>query len=229
MRLQSLITALMAALLMVAGSSARSPVSAPLLEVTLDATAPTGITTIGITRTTIEPGGRAHVTTGPGPSVWWVEAGTIAFEADPGSPVPLVVPGDLAATPEPATNGGASAIEAGDGLVLAAGTSGMLGNDSSDPAIVLTLLSAPDTVRQAATGIHDAVVMSTNVTLPPAPVVVSFSLVVLEPGGHLNLPQEPAIGIFAARDQSQNMLVSSNGFSRAGEPIDVYILTIAPA
>ena len=120
-------------------------------------------------------------------------------------------------------------IAAGDGFVLAAGTSAELRNDSAAPAIVLDLLSAPDTQREPGSDVSQAVVMSTRATLPAAPIVVTFSLVVLEPGGHLDLSPAPAVSIYAAVDKSEVFHVTGNGFNRLNDPVAVYVLTVMPA
>jgi len=232
MRIPSFVLTLMAALLILTGSSsaqtpAATPASGPLMQATLDQTAPDNLATIGITRTIFETGGTLRVVTGTGPAISWVESGEVTLVPDAEAPQPIIVRAD--ATPDSGTNGSEFVVVEGDGFVLAPGTTATLRNNGPEPAVVLDLVSAPDTVRELGDGVSQVVVMSTEATLPAAPVLVTFSLVTLDPGGHLTLPPEPAVSIYAAVDKSKIIQVSGNGFNRATEPIDVYILTIAPA
>jgi hypothetical protein len=230
MRNHTIVLAMLAALLILPGASAQTPVSRPtsgvLLQATLDQVAPDNLATIGITRTSFEPGGTLRVSAGSGPAIFWVEAGEITLTPDAGSPQLLIVRAGAAQEP---VEGGEHVIAAGDGFVLAAGTSVELRNDSTATAMVLDLLSASDTLREAGDGVDQAVVMSTEATLPDAPVLVTFSLVTLDPGGHLTLPQEPAVSIYAAVDKAKVFHVTGNGFNRFSEPVAVYVLTVAPA
>lgn len=232
MRIPAFAFALMATLLILPGSNAQTPVSTPasgvLLQATLDRVAPDGNAVIGITRITLEPGGSVRVMPGTGPTLSWVESGEISVTVESGSS-PTIIPGSPGATPGAGTDGGDRAIEAGDGFVLAPGTSATLRNDGSIPAIVLDLISAPDTVRDLGDGASEAVVMSTQAALPPAPLAVTFSLVLLEPGGHLTLAAAPSISVYAAQDPEQIFQVTGSGFNRFNEPVAVHVLTIAPA
>jgi hypothetical protein len=197
------------------------------MEAVLDQVVPDNLATIGITRSSFEPGGTLRVSAGSGPAISWVEAGEITLTLGAESPQSLIV--RAGATPETGTDGSEFMLVEGDGFVLAAGTSAELRNDSAAPAITLDLLSAPDTLREANDGASQAVVMSTEASLPAAPVLVTFSLVTLDPGGHLALPPAPAVTIYAAQDPAMVFHVTGNGFNRFNEPVAVYVLTVMPA
>jgi len=208
-----------------------SPSTGVLMQLTLDQLPPDDIATIGVTRTTFATGGGLRAVAGSGPAVYFVEAGTISVNIEDGAGSLRVVragePGG-SATPQSAETGTEAVLEAGDAFVLPAGASAALRNAAEGPAIVLNLLSAPDATIEAEKGVTHAVLVRQDVTLPKPPLLVSLALATIPPGDHLSLPEAPVITRLAVVERSQAFSLSGGGTNRGTEPIEVYVLSLAP-
>jgi hypothetical protein len=208
-----------------------SPSTGVLMQLRLDQLPPDDVATIGVTRTTFSTGGGLRAVTGSSPAVYFVEAGTISVKIDNGTgPLRVVHAGGSggSATPQGPETGAEAMLEAGTGFELPAGASATLQNGTESPAVVLNLLSAPDATIEAEEGVTHAVLVRQEVTLPNPPLLVSLAHATIPPGDHLTLPDAPVLTRLAVVDRSQAFSLSGGGTNRGTEPIDVYVLSIAP-
>ncbi len=234
MRTPTLILMLLAALLATPVHSAQTPTATQadgtLMQLTVDELPPDLITTTGMIRTTYPAGATLRLVTGSGPSLHFVESGTLTVTIDDGEP-PLVVRAGAqegTAMPETAEPGREVVVTAGDGFLLAPGTTAEIRNDGPTPAAVLDLLDAPDLATEVGEGIAQAILVRQEVTLPEPPVSVTLSRTTLEPGDRLSLAEAPTLSAYAAVEREQSYHLSGQGVNRATEPLDVYVLLIAP-
>ncbi|MBA3276227.1 MAG: hypothetical protein H0T72_10565 [Chloroflexia bacterium] len=235
MRIPAFILALMVALLVTPVHSAQTlgttQASGTLTHVTVEALTPDLVATTGIVRTIYPAGATLRLDTGSAPSLHFVESGTVTLSTGDGAP-PLVVRAGTTktvATPEAVTSEGEVVVTVGDGFLLAPGNSVEIRNDGADPAAVLDLLAAPDAASDVGAGIAQEILVRQEVTVPEPPVTVTLSRITLAPGDRLSLPEAPAVTFYAAVERSQAFNLSGQGINRSGNPIDAYILVIAPA
>jgi hypothetical protein len=218
-----------------AGGATPAPVATPAatgttLRVTLDALPPGSVAMIGIVRTTFEPGASLRFSAGAGPSVHYVEAGAVTIVADGAEPPAMIAGGSADAAPSPAAAPGTElTVEAGHGFVMSPDSTAEIRNAGDAPASTLDLLAATDAATDAETGVTHAILVQREATLPAPPVLVGFERVTLAPGDRLMLPAEPAQSAYATVERGQAFLLSGQGIHRGAEPMDVYILTVAPA
>lgn len=234
MRTPTIILALVAALFTIPAHSAQTPVSTPaagtLLQLTIDELAPDLIMTTGLIRTTFPAGATVRLVTGSGPSLHFVESGTLKVTSGDGV-VPVIVRAGTpvgAATPETAEPGGEITVTAGDGFLLAPGTTADLRNDGPDPATVLDLLTAPDRATEASEGVAQAILVRQDVPLPEPPVSVTLSRTTVEPGKRLSLAEAPVLTFYATVERGDAFVLTGQGVNRATEPIEAYVLEIGP-
>jgi hypothetical protein len=226
----ALVTALLAAPTLCAqdASPAGTPVTAgPILRLTLDALAPDNAATIGVTRTSYAAGGGLLLVAGAGPAVVLVETGDLTVLPTT-APPPLVV---RAGTDRAAADGAAGAeivLVEGDALALTAGGAVEIRNTGDATAVALDLLSAADTRTEAEIGISRAVMSRLDVSLPSPPVEVTLARATIAPGERYPIPPAPTQTILATVERAQTFLLSGQGINRGAQPMDVYVLTIAP-
>ncbi len=236
MRTPTFLLALIVALLAtpaVHGAQTPAPTRPPgiLLQIAVDELAPDLVATTGMLRTTYAAGATLHLVTGSGPSLHFVESGTLSLTTGDGPPPRVVRAGATgeAATPMAADTGGEVIVVAGDGVLLAPGTSTELRNEGAESATVLELLAAPDATSEVGEGVAQAVLVRQEVPLPQPPVSVTLSRVTLAPGDRLSIPEPPALTFYAAVERSQSFNLSGQGLNRSTDPLDAYVLAIVPA
>lgn len=227
MRTPTIILALVMALLATSVQGAQTPATTPaagtLMQLTVDELPADLIMTTGMIRTTYPAGATLRLVTGSGPSLHFVETGMLTITSDGGAP-PRVV---HAATPETAGFAGEAVVTAGDGVLLAPGTTSEFRNDGPNPAAVLDLLAAPDLATEASEDIAQAILVRQEVPLPEPPVSVTLSRTTVEPGDRLSLAEAPALTFYAAVERGQGFSLSGQGINRATGPLDAYVLEIA--
>ncbi len=235
MRIPAFILALTVTLLVTPAHSAQTPAafqaSGTLTHVTVDALTPDLVATTGIVRTIYPTGATLRLDTGSGPSLHFVESGTVTMSTGDGAP-PLVVRAGTAetvATPRAVTSESEVVVTVGDGFLLAPDKSVDIRNDGAEPAAVLDLLAAPDAASDVGEGIAQEILVRQEVTVPELPVTVTLSRITLAPGDRLSLPEAPAVSFYTAVERSQTFSLSGQGINRSGNPIDAYVLVIAPA
>jgi hypothetical protein len=235
MRIPTILLALMVTLLATPMTSAQAPAamqaSGALMQLSVDELTPDQVMVTGMIRTTYPPGASVQLTTGSGPSLHYVESGAITVLTGDGAPPTVVraVTAEGIASPEAASSGGEVVVAAGDGFLLAAGITAEFRNDGADPAAVLDLVAAPDAVGNLGEGVTEAILVSQEATLPQPPVTVTLTLETIEPGGSVTFADDPALTFFAPVDRTQSFSLSAQGANRFADPVDVYLLVIAPA
>jgi hypothetical protein len=232
MRRQVAVLALVTSLLAVspvraqeATPSASPSAAGALLRLTLDELPPSNVAKIGVTRVTFALAGGLRMTAGSGPTVFFVETGTLAVWGAADLPMLAV---RAAGTPGTLSAGGEVDLRAGDAQVLPVGATAQIRNDGATPAVALDLLEASDAHTEAETGISRAVLASRQATLPAAPVVMSLARATIAPGEHFPVPPAPVETVLATVERAQTFLLSGEGINRGTRPMQVYVLTIAP-
>lgn len=229
-----LVAALTLLLASSAGAQTPDPDATPvsngtIVAMTLDELAPGSVATVGMVRTTYEPGGGLRAVTGSGPSVHLVESGTISVRVDGDARV-SVIPGggDGAVAAEEPASGAEITVAHGNAYVLPAGVTAEIRNAGESPASTLDLLTASDATTDVETGVTHAVLVLREATLPGPPVTVTLSQITLAPGDQLALPVQPALAVYVTVERGQAFLLSGQGINRGTEPMEVYLLSFAP-
>ncbi len=203
--------------------------SVPLADQTMSADE-----TLGVTRISFDAGGSQQASAGGGASVYFVEDGTVSLLPAEDSPASLVVRAgmDASAAPESIEAGGEATLEAGDGVILPAGSSAELRNAGDAPATVLRLLAAGDAGADAETGVSRAVLVR-DVEAPGAPASLTLQQTTLPAGGQLPYPPAPVQAIVAALDRGQAVYLSMGSAgvatNRSPNPMEIYLVTLEPA
>jgi hypothetical protein len=228
MRIATILIALMMALVATPVLSAQTPAtlpaSGPLMQLSLDELPAEMLVTTGMVRTIHPAGASSELSTGSGPSLHYVESGTLTIATSDSVP-PLVI---STGTPEAAPSGPDIVVVAGDGFLLAPGTTAEIRNDRAEPAAILDLIAAPDATASLGEAITREILVSQEVPLPSPTVTVTLSLDTIGPGDRVTFAGEPAITFFAPVDRSQAFSLSAQGANRFTDPVAVYILVIAP-
>jgi quercetin dioxygenase-like cupin family protein len=210
------LSALFLTLLLLATSTVAAQTPAPpaatasngvLMQLTLDEVQPKSIATVGMVRTTLEPGGSFRAFAGSGPAVHFVESGSITVRTE----------GDARA----------EVVASGSALVLPPGATAEIRNDGEAPATTLGVLAAADATTEAETSVTHSVLAQQRAELPEAPVTVTLARVTIEPGDHLELPAEAAQVVYVTVERGQAFLLSGQGINRGAEPMEVYLLTFS--
>ena len=174
--------------------------------------------TIGFTRTTIAPGGSYTLSAGSGPALRYVEQGTLFVQG-----------ADDSLTLLPATEPGDSLVlSAGSEFLLDAGETLSLSNTSSDPVVVLDLLSADDAIALERVDVSQQVLEQHLIPLGFGVISVALTRAVLAPGAQLDWPQPPAITVLYPIEPADSVLFTGQGIDRGAHPVTVYALTITP-
>jgi hypothetical protein len=179
--------------------------------------------TFGFIRTTIAPGGSLRFSAGSGPAVRYVEQGPLQLTVVPENAVEIV------ASPAAAAAAGDYTIERGMAFIVDGGGSVELRNDGSDPATILELLSAADSLVEDEVDVTHLVLARRDYLLPAGVVTVTLSQQTLEPGKQFDWPADPAVTTLYPLDRSDAFLLTGKGVNRGTHPIALYALTIAPA
>lgn len=198
-----------------------------LLRFTLAELAPDNASVVGVTRTTFEPGGALRLVAGAGPTLLFVETGSLVVTAA-APPEPLAVAGAGGDAPVPLAAGADHPLEAGTALVLPAGGVADLRNDGTGPAATLDLLAATDAAVEAEAGVTHVLLARHESTLPAPPVEVSLARATIAGGGRLEKPPAPAQTVAATVEYGQTFLLTGQSFNRGKDPLPVYVLSIAP-
>ena len=206
--------ALLVALLVMPAHSAQTPAmtqaSGALKHVTVENLTPGRTATTGIIRMIYPTGATLQRDTGSGPSVHFVESGTVTLSTGNGPP-PLVVragAANMVSTSKKTATPEGVAVGAGDGFLLASDTTFTLRNDGPDPAAVLDLLTAPDASADSGKDVNREILVRQEVTLPELPVSVTLSRITLEPGDRVSIADAPALTFYTAVERSQGFSLS---------------------
>lgn len=234
MRIPTILLAVVVTLLATPVTSAQTPAAttAPgtLLEVIVDELPADLIVTTGMIRTTYPAGSSLQLGTGSGPSLHYIETGSLTVVTAGGEP-PIVLQAASASgaeSPQATIPGDEVIVAAGVSLLLAAGSTAEVRNDGAEPAIVLDLLAAPDATPEMGEGITQAVLVRQEVALPEPPVSITLSRDTIESGESVTFADEPALTFFAPVDRSQAFSLSAQGSNRFADPVDVFVLVIGP-
>ncbi len=211
-----------------ASPSATPPASEPLVHLTLPELASDRAATLTVSRFTIPPGASLRLETGSGPTVAFLESGTLRLTAEPGLAPPGVVSAEGLSVATAADN----AIESGGALMVPAGSSATLQNSAPVAAVLLELLTAGDASVAVEDGVERVVAARAEATLPEPPVTVSLERATIARRERLPLPGPPVVWLAAGVDRGQATYLSPNAagvFNRSPAPMEIYILTVAPA
>lgn len=197
-----------------------------VIRVRLDRVALDGAATIGITRTTVAVGGGFRLAAGAGPAVMTIEAGELIVEQADASVRPIIVrPGAANGAPVESV----TLLSPGDALLVPIGVGVKFRNSGDSPAVVLELVAASDTQSSDETGVTRAVMVRLRVTLPPPPLDLTQSRATIAPGARFAFPPAPAQTVLATVERSQTFLLTGQGVNLGARPMEVYVLTLAPA
>ena len=212
-------------------ADAAAPAETQLLEVSLTGETMGDAESIGITRATFDPGASEQTVAGSGPYVLFVEDGLLSVTPADASSLTVVRAGGASGEPE-TTDGGEVVLEAGDALVMPAGSTAEIRNASEAPAAALALLAAADASSQSEGGVEQSS-LANQQAVAAAPASLTLSQATIPAGGRLDFPAAPMQTVAAAPDPRQAMLLSGRmeggATNRADEPVEIYVLSIEPA
>jgi hypothetical protein len=204
-----------------------------LLQLPLANVSMGGGETFGITRLTFDAGGSQHATAGSGGNLLYVEAGSLTV-----TPVSASEPlGFIPAGADPGTAADLSVeneivLEAGDTLVMPAGSEAEIRNDGDESATALAILTASDAALDAVSGVTSAV-MAQGEAVMDAPGVLTLQRVTVPAGQRVEFAEAPVQTVAAGVDPRQAMILSGriNDFAtnRGDEPVEAYLVIIEPA
>ena len=231
MRRCALTLALIATILIVPDTGARvaaptgtPPATSPLLQVTVDELPPDHDVIVGVIRTTYLPGGELGLAAGRGPAIIFVESGAIVVAPEgTGSVARIVCPEESGSTGCQDND-----VAAGDALIMPSNSQLTMHNEGATPATTLTLFSAEDARTTGERDVVQAILVRLVTTPPPTPLTLTLSRATIEPAERFALPPDPAVTVLAVVERSQAFSLSGDEINRGKEPIDIYVLTLAP-
>ena len=195
-----------------------------LLVVGADELAAEGDVVLGFIRHTYAPGAGQMVTTGSGPLLLWIESGSLAVESLQGAGG-RVIDSDSAASGMAAETG--AELEAGQGLLLPAGSVATLRNSGQEPTLTLDLVAAIDAVLEPEEGVTEITLARREVALSPS-TTLALDRATIAPGESLAAAPGAAETVVAPIDRAQAFVLSRNNFNRGTLPMPVYVLTLTP-
>jgi hypothetical protein len=200
------------------------PAARPLLQLTLDELAPDHDVIVGVIRSTFLPGGELGLGAGTGPTIVFVESGTIVVASDESGSVPDVVCSGESGSPECHDDD----LAAGDALIVPSNTQATIRNAGAAPATTLTLFSAEDARTTVERDVAQAILVRLVTMPPPTPLTLTLARATIEPAERFSLPPDPTVTVLAVVERSQAFSLSGDEINRGKEPIDIYVLTLDP-
>jgi hypothetical protein len=187
---------------------------------------------------TFRPGGRFGVEPSEGPDLAAVTSGTLTYHADQPLVVSRAAAGDTPGAREVIPAGTDAVLGAGDSVLIPLGAKVSRWNDGTEPAVeVMTMLEGTflgSRGRSNSTNVVDLPIVTFHIsdahTLPPAPVTISLSQVVLAPHARFTPPSASWWMVGAPEEAYPNLEQQPDGtaVNTSSDPIDLYLTTVEP-
>ncbi len=190
-------------------------------------------TTFGITRFAFDAGGSQRTIAGSGLTILYAEEGALSITPTAGSASPAFIPaGADAGSATELSADDELVLEAGDTLLMPAGSEAEIRNDGDAKATALALLTASDAATEEASGVSSNVIgHGEEVTASPG--TLTLRRVTIPAGQRLDFAAAPTQSVAAGVDPRQAMILSGriNDFAtnRGDVPVDAYLVIIEPA
>jgi hypothetical protein len=186
---------------------------------------------------TFRPGGRFGVEPSEGPDLVAVTSGTLTYHADQPLTVTRAASGDGQGAPEVVPAGTDAVLSAGDSLLIPLGANVSRRNDGTEPAVeVMAMLEGTflgTAGRSGSSSVVDQPIVTFHIsdahTLPPAPVTITLSRVVLAPHARFTPPSASWWMVGTPEEAYPNLEQQPDGaaVNTSSDPIELYLTTVA--
>jgi hypothetical protein len=188
---------------------------------------------------TFRPGGRYGLEPSEGPDLAAISSGTLTYHADQPLTVTRAAAGGAPGAREVIPAGTDAVLGAGDSVLIPMGANVSRQNDGTEPAVeVMTMLEGTflgSRGRSGSSNVVDLPIVTFHIsdadTLPPAPVTITLSHVVLAPEAQFTPPAASWWMVGTPEEAYPNIEQQPDGgaINTGTDPIDLYLTTVEPS